>query len=165
MAKKVSLCGLALALSMIFGYLEHLFALDFIAPGVKLGLANCVFLVLLSLIGFKAAAFVNISRIFLCAFLFSNPISLIFSLSGGILSMGIALLLSRFRLLNAAGIGAICGVAHNLAQLVAAWLVIGSAGVFLYSPILMISGIVCGTATGAIASAIEKHMGNMLRSE
>ena len=54
MTKKIALYGILASLALIFGYIESLFSLSFIAPGVKLGLANSVALLLPQ--GFKGRA-------------------------------------------------------------------------------------------------------------
>ena len=43
MAKRITLYGIFTCLALIFGYIESLFSLSFIAPGIKIGLANCIF--------------------------------------------------------------------------------------------------------------------------
>ena len=40
MVKRVTFSGMMLAAAMIFSYIERLIPLEFIAPGVKIGLAN-----------------------------------------------------------------------------------------------------------------------------
>ena len=55
MAKKITLYALFAALAMIFGYIESLYSLSFIAPGIKLGLANSIVLLLLCGGDFKGA--------------------------------------------------------------------------------------------------------------
>ena len=46
MAKRITLYGIFTCLALIFGYIESLFSLSFIAPGIKIGLANCLCLLL-----------------------------------------------------------------------------------------------------------------------
>ena len=67
MAKKIALYSILTSLALIFGYIESLFSLSFIAPGIKLGLANSVALILLCFKDFKGAVLVNITRILLSA--------------------------------------------------------------------------------------------------
>lgn len=163
MHNKVSIGGMLLAAAMIFSYLEHLIPFEFIAPGVKLGLANCVFLLSLICLGAKTAFSINILRILLTVLLFGSPVTLIFSLSGAIFSGVITVLLFKSKLLSLSGIGAVSGVAHNIAQLAAAMLVTGSTGVFWYFPVLLISGAVCGFATGVAADKISPRINKFLK--
>lgn len=158
MVKRVTFSGMMLAAAMIFSYIERLIPLEFIAPGVKIGLANCVFLLCLLTLGIKEAIFVNLARIFLTVLLFGNPVSLIFSLSGAVASMAVSITFFKFFKISFSGLGAVSGITHNLAQILAAALVTGSFAVLWYFPILLISGAVCGFATGAAAETIAKRV-------
>ena len=86
MAKKITLYGIFAALALIFGYIESLFSLSFIAPGIKLGLANSLCLILINRGDIKGAFCVNTVRILLSAVLFSTPFTLLFSLTAGLVS-------------------------------------------------------------------------------
>ena len=55
MKDKVAYLGIFTALAMILSYIESLFPLFYGIPGVKLGLANSMSLVILYLLGFPAA--------------------------------------------------------------------------------------------------------------
>ena len=72
MAKKTAYTGVMLALAMIFSYIESLLSLPAPVPGIKLGLANLVILLLLYRDGTGLALTVNLARIFLTALLFGN---------------------------------------------------------------------------------------------
>ena len=114
MAKKVALYGILTSLALIFGYIESLFSLSFIAPGIKLGLANSVALILLCYGDFRGAMLVNITRILLSALLFSSPFSLVFSLTAGILSVVIMRLLSGIKGVSVIGFSISGAAVHNL---------------------------------------------------
>ena len=109
-------------------------------------------------LGIKEAIFVNLARIFLTVLLFGNPVSLIFSLSGAVASMAVSITFFKFFKISFSGLGAVSGITHNLAQILAAALVTGSFAVLWYFPILLISGAVCGFATGAAAETIAKRV-------
>ena len=90
-------------------------------PGIKLGLANIVTLLVLVLYGPKEAVFVLIVRILLGSMFGGQMISFFYSLSGGILcwlvmSLISALLKKKFLVLIS-----MCGAAaHNIGQILAA---------------------------------------------
>ncbi len=148
-AKTIALYGMFVAAAVLFGFVEHLVPLSFIAPGMKLGIANLVFLYLLCKDKFGMAFFVNLVRILLSALLFATPFSLAFSLTAGICSMLVMWLASRFRLFGVVGISVSGGVVHNLVQLVIAHFVVGS-GVWFYLPYLLIAGTVAGGLIGFV---------------
>ena len=49
--KKTAFCGLVLALALIAGYAENLVPVAVAIPGIKLGAANSVILILLYMVG------------------------------------------------------------------------------------------------------------------
>lgn len=157
MAKKIALYGILTSLALIFGYIESLFSLSFIAPGIKLGLANSVVLILLCYGDFKGAVLVNITRILLSALLFSSPFSLVFSLTAGILSVVIMRLLSGIKGVSVVGFSISGAAVHNLVQLTVASLLFGRA-VWYYLPFLLVSALLSGGIIGILSSIIFKKI-------
>ena len=157
MAKKVALYGILTSLALIFGYIESLFSLSFIAPGVKLGLANSIALILLCYGDFKGALAVNITRILLSALLFSSPFSLVFSLTAGVLSVVIMRVLSGLKGVSAVGFSIAGAAVHNLVQLTVAAVLFGRA-VWYYLPFLLVSALFCGGIIGILSSIIFKKI-------
>ena len=131
-AKKVAYCGMLVALSMIFSYVEALIPISFGVPGIKLGLANLV--VLSGLYRMKPAEILSVSvaRILLIGFLFGNGMSIIYSLAGGLLSFLVMLLLKKTGGFSAIGVSIAGGVSHNIGQILVAAAVLKSSGVFYY---------------------------------
>ena len=157
MAKKVALYGILTGLALIFGYIESLFSLSFIAPGIKLGLANSVALLLLCFKDFKGALLVNITRILLSALLFSTPFSLVFSLTAGIISVVIMKLLSGIKSVSVVGFSIAGAGVHNLVQLTVASIIFGRA-VWYYLPFLLVSALISGGIIGALSLIIFKRI-------
>lgn len=158
MSKKILLLcfyGILSAVCIVLSYVEHLVSLDFIAPGVKLGLANSAALILIVFGDVKGAFAVNISRILLSGLLFSSPMALLFSLSGGIGSLVVMWAFSKIKGVGFYGISVMGAAVHNIAQLVCAYLLLG-VGVWYYSPILLISGTVCGLLTATVSKLVYK---------
>lgn len=157
MSKKISLYGLFTALCLVFGFLESTISLSFIAPGIKLGLANGIALLLVAEGDIKGAFAVNTARILLSALLFSSPSSLIFSLPAGVLSILVMALLARSGRFGTVGFSIAGAVTHNLTQLAAAVLLFGGA-VSVYLPVLLVSAAVSGTAIGWLGELILKKV-------
>ena len=153
MAKKVCLYGILSSVCLVLGFVEHLVGLDFIAPGVKLGLSNSVALILIVFGDLKGAFAVNIVRILLSGFLFSSPFAMIYSFAGGIFSLVVMWSVSKIKAISIFGVSVLGAVAHNLSQLICANIMLG-VGVWYYSPILLISALVCGWLTAFIAKLI-----------
>ena len=147
----VSFLSLSLAVGMIFSYVETLLPLNLIFPGFKLGLTNAVALLLLRRFGFREALLVNIARILLSSLLFGNAMSLAFSLAGGITALILEWIMLKFSVFGILGVSSAGGAIHNLAQTVAAALILSTAGIMKLSPILLLlggfTGILCGIVT------------------
>ncbi len=158
MAKKVSFYALFTALALIFSFVESLYSLNFIAPGIKLGLANCIALFFVFRGDFKGAFLVNVARILLSTLLFSTPSALLFSLTAGLISLLVSCLFKGLKVFSSVGIGVMGAVTHNLVQLAVAALLTNTAGVLFYTAPLILSGIVCGILTGISAGIIEKKV-------
>ena len=86
MWRRTAYLGVFLAFALILSYIESLIPFYFGIPGMKLGLANLMVVLLLYLAGAKEAAVVSVLRIVLSGFLFGNMFSILYSLAGGLLS-------------------------------------------------------------------------------
>ena len=87
MVKKTAKIGMFIALAMIFSYIEAIIPINFGIPGIKLGIANIVVVTSFYVLGFKETIGISLIRILLMGILFGNVFSLIYSFSGGILSL------------------------------------------------------------------------------
>ncbi len=154
-----ALCIYALlcTLCMVLSYLENLLPTEIIAPGIKLGLANSVALLLVCSGDTRGAFLVNTARIFLSALLFGSPVSFVFSLAAGLCSLAVTALLYRIKLFGTVGLSVCGAVAHNLAQTVVAFVLLG-AGVWLYFPLLLLVGTASGAAVGFLCGIILKKI-------
>lgn len=128
-------------------------------PGVKLGLANVVTLILLQRYPAKDAFLVLIARLLLSALLFGQLLSLLYSLAGGMLSFAVMypvnrLLRKKLTFLT----GALGGLFHNLGQLLIAFAITATPGVFAYLPYLAVSGILTGVFTGLCARFAGRYL-------
>lgn len=128
-------------------------------PGIKLGLANIITLILLQRYTAKDTALVLTARILLSALLFGQALSLLYSLTGGVLSYAVMLLSNRMlQKKHLCLTGALGGLFHNLAQLLTAFAVTSTTGVLAYLPYLAISGILTGLFTGLCAHYSGRYL-------
>lgn len=153
----VAFCGVVCALAILLGYLEHLIPFSVGIYGIKLGLANLSVLVLLYLTDVKHALTVHILRIALCGILFGNVFSIIYSFAGGLFSFLIMALLKKWGKFSPIGISVAGGVAHNIAQLVAAIFMVNELRIALYLPILLISGALAGLLVGVCCTVLLRN--------
>ena len=132
-------------------------------PGIKLGLANIITLFLLQRFPARDALLVLLCRILLSGLLFGQAVSILYSLAGGLLSLGVMALATRLLQKKLPFLaGALGGLAHNLGQLGAALLLTSTPGVLSYLPALILSGILTGLFTGLCAGfagkLLPRHM-------
>ena len=78
-------------------------------------------------------------------------------LSGGIISFIVMCLFSKLKSVGFVGISIVGALAHNLTQLMCAFLILGG-GIFYYLPILLLSALVGGFVTGTAAQTVFKKL-------
>lgn len=157
-ASKLTMCALLAALALIFSYIEVLIPFNPGIPGIKLGIANLVIIVALYYLGPKYALTVNLVRILIAGLLFNGMFGALYSLSGGLLSWLVMVLLQKTRLFSVTGVSMAGGVAHNLGQLLTAAFIVSNIKVFIYFPVLIFSGMICGTLIGILSHLILKKL-------
>ncbi len=158
MRRNTALYGMMIALALIASYVESLVPVPIPVPGIKLGLANVVTLSALILMGPKGALFVSVARIVLGGFLFGNLSAILYSLSGGLFSLGVMVLCERSGKFSIIGISVAGGVSHNIGQLCMASLVVWNGNLFYYLPVLLIAGAVTGVLIGIVDQEILKRI-------
>ena len=157
-AKKVARYGLLISLALILSYAESLVPLSVAVPGVKLGLPNLVIVFALYRMGAKEAAVLSFLRVVLVSAMFGNAYSLWYSLAGAVLSLAVMSALKQTKLFGCTGVSVAGGVCHNLGQIAVAMLVLRSAGVAYYLPVLVFSGTLAGVAIGAVGAVMVKRI-------
>ena len=122
-------------------------------PGARVGLGNACTLLCLLVLGKRPALFVLFSRALLCGLLFGAPMSIVYSLSGGLLAfLGYAALL-RVRGVSPIGLSIAGATLHNLGQVLAAMAITATPSLLLYFTPLGGIGMFCGLLTGIAVKA------------
>ena len=85
-AKHITVLAMLITISLMLSYVET-FIPAIPIPGAKIGLPNVVTLVALYAFGFWEALIITIVRTTISAFLFSSVVSLLYSVTGGVLSV------------------------------------------------------------------------------
>lgn len=156
-AKKLTVLSLFLAAALLLSFVEAAVGFDFVIPGIKLGLANSVALIFVVFSKYRAAWSVNLVRVALTCLIFGNFTSFAFSLAGAVLSLAVMCVAHKFLRFSPFGVSFLGGVFHNIGQVLAAFIVFGSAAVFGYLPYLVIAGAVCGALTGFVVMLLTKN--------
>lgn len=156
-AKRAAVFGIMIALAFTLSYLESLLPLNIGVPGVKLGLANLVVVVALYKLKPGEAFAIAMIRILLAGLTFGNTYSLIYSLCGGILSFAVMALVKNTRL-SVIGVSIIGGTMHNIGQISAAAVLMGTNKIIYYLPVLLIAGLLTGFLTGLLSKTIIERI-------
>lgn len=162
--KKLLVTALLVSFALILSYIETFIPVLSI-PGAKLGLANIATLLTLYMFDLKTSVIVVTLRVFLAAFMFSHFIALLYSLSGGIISliaMYLCIKLTKDKL-SIIGVSIIGALFHNFAQIIVAIFVLNTLNVILLAPYLMLLSIITGIFTGISAKYLLKYSKNVMK--
>lgn len=144
--------GLMLAVIMALSFIEHLLPpLPLLPPNVKLGLSNIVTMYCVFFLGPREAFTLAVLKSSF-VFLTRGPVAGLLSVTGGLLAIATIVLLlfllkSKLSYLTASISGA---VMHNVGQIVAVSIVMGTNMIFYYLPVLIVSGVIMGIVTGTM---------------
>lgn len=160
LARWAATIGMYTAVALICSYIETLIPIHFGVPGIKLGLANFVVLLVLYTMRTKDALLVSVLRILLAGFLFGNLFGILYSLSGGILSFLVMWLLKKSNLLQCISVSVAGGISHNIGQFLLAAAIVENYNILFYVPVLLIAGLVTGFLIGIVAQEIILRLEN-----
>lgn len=154
-AKTLAQSAVLVALALALSYTERFIPLQMVIPlpGVKLGLANIATLVALYALGWQKTIPIVVVRCFLGA-LFGGLTGILFSLTGGLLSLGVMAACKKIPVFSIYGVSILGAAAHNIGQIFAAMALMGSVYVWAYLPYLLLIAIFTGTATGAACAGV-----------
>ena len=156
--RKIALLGILTAATIIIAVIES-FIPSIGIPGVKLGLANIMILVILYELGIVDAIIVNLLRVVAVGLIRGTILSygFLMSLSGALLSLGIMILfyvlIKKFSIVGVSVIGSIF---HILGQVLIAMIFLETVYVLYYLPIIAISAVITGVFVGVVARLIIK---------
>ena len=127
-------------------------------PGIKLGLANGVIMVLLFFTTWIRTLEISVIRVVLAGFLFGNPMTIAYSLAGGILSLIVMGILKKIKGFSSVGISVGGGVAHNIGQLSIAVILMENTKIYYYAPVLLLTGTIAGFMIGVLSGVLVKKI-------
>jgi len=160
--QKTVLLSIFASVAVVLGIVETLLPFTVSVPGAKLGLGNIMVLTCLVYFKGKDALTLIVLKTILTSFILGAFSTFLFSFLGALASFAVMLALlrlgkGRFSLI---GISVLGGVAHNLGQLAAAAIVLGSTKIMFYLPFLVVMGLVTGIFVGYasryLVQAIDK---------
>ncbi len=150
--KKMVLLALLIAMASVLHVVESWIPVPLPVPGIKLGLANIVSLIVIVIFGWRDAIYVAILRVLLASLfggIFLGP-AFAMSISGAIGSTAVMAYVydSWYPKISLIGISIIGAVIHNMVQITVAALLVSSANLLWYLPYLILFALPTGLATG-----------------
>lgn len=163
MKKQIQL-SMLLSLAVVLNVVENMLPLFSAAiPGLKLGLANTVILVILYLYSFKSAFYISVLRVILVGILATGLFgpTFFFSLVGALLSITMMGLAKRFTKLSIVGISIVGSIFHSCGQVLVAMLILNS-NMLYYLPWLLLFSVPTGIIIGLVSKQLVKSLEKVL---
>ena len=153
--RKFAYYSILLSVSIILQAIEYFFLPSIPIPGVKIGLAYVIILMMLGVFSNVEICMVVIGRVVIASLImgrFLTP-AFYFSMVGGLVSFLAIILFYRLfsNKISLIGFGVIGAVTHNIGQIFVAYLIFSKVEIFAYTPLLTIIAIPFGIITGIIA--------------
>lgn len=161
--KKITIYGFFLGLALIFSYVEQLLPISFGVPGIKIGLANIITMLLLYFAGARGAILLSAIRIILAGILFGSVFSMVYSGAGAICSIAAMTICMKTDKFGTVGISLVGGIFHNIGQILLAAVILETAALVYYLPVLILAGLAAGILVGILSGILIKRLGSVIR--
>jgi len=148
--KKIAILAVLASQALVLSIIESWIPIPINIPGIKLGLANIITIIILIFFSLSDAIIIILIKCVLSSLFIGGPVIFLFSICGGIMSVTIMWILLRYmqKWLSLVGISIAGSIAHNIAQIGVACLIMNDLSVATYLPLLLISGIIMGCFVG-----------------
>lgn len=156
--RKLVTLGLFLAFGTVFNFVENVLINVPIMPGIKLGIANTITLIVLYYYGWKEYVIIGLLRVLLTALMFGFGMGTLIALGGWFLSVVITLILYSTKKFSLFGISMSSAVFHGLGQIIVVSMYYQTSGMFILFPILGITGLISGLLIALLVRLIIKHL-------
>lgn len=157
--RTLSRTALLLAFALITYAIES--AVPPLVPGMmgaRLGLANVFILYALFTMGAGPAIAIMLLKGILAPILVGSPTGIFYSLAGGALALAAMIFVKKRWSFGIAGISVTGAFFHNLGQLIAASLLLGSGSVFYAFPQMAALSVPIGIFTGLLCAGLIKAL-------
>ena len=161
--RKIPYYGLFAALAILMGYVEFMIPVPVPIPGVKLGLANVIVIIMLYFMDAKSAFFVSLIRVLLSGLLFAGFAGMLYSMAGALCSFAVMVLLQKTGKFSMIGVSVAGGIFHNVGQIIVAMLVLETKALAYYLPILILSGLAAGILIGILSGILTKRLNPIIK--
>lgn len=147
---KISEFALLLAMACVIQFFETLLPLPIPIPGVKLGLANSMTILILYRYGVKRTWQFSLARIMVVSLITGTFLSVPFWLSLSGASVSLIMMTSTYRLplLSIIGVSMLGAIGHSIGQIIGVQVLLQIPQVIIYLPILIVISLVTGSLIG-----------------
>lgn len=163
--KKFTRLSMLLSFSIVLGLIENFIPIfNGIIPGLKIGLANTIIIIILYSYSFKDALYVSMIRVFIISLLVTGlfNITFYFSLVGATFSVIMMSLFKRTKL-SIIGVSIIGSLSHSIGQILVAIIFLKNTNLIYYLPWLLIFSIPTGIIIGIISKELLKYTKDILK--
>lgn len=159
-SQKISIMGLFISIALVLNLIERMFPVPFGVPGAKLGFANIITIVCLMVFGYKDTFLVLISRIILGAVFGGGVSGFLYSVSGGILSFIMMVLLIQFvgNRVSLIGISVTGAFFHSVGQVIMAVILFQNIRLLGYLPMMLMTSILSGIFVGFVGERFRRYL-------
>jgi heptaprenyl diphosphate synthase len=159
-AGNMALMGLFLALALILGLVERMIPLDFMIPGVKLGLANAAVMLAIYRFSYPKLLLLVIAKCVILALLGGSAVSFFYSIAGSLLSLSVMcpLVKTAGPHISPIGISVLGAVCHSMGQLTVACALLGRFFARAYLPAMTALSVVTGLLVGIIVRCLLPYL-------
>ena len=154
--RKIARMGLLMAAALILSWVEAVLPFQIPIPGVKLGFANIITLVVLYQYSFPTALLFGILRVLLSSLFLGRLSGVLFGLCGTLLSVCGMAFLKRCRCFSSLSVSAAGAILHGVGQLTVASVLL-TPSVWTMLPLMGISSAFCGVVTWIPLHALGRY--------
>ncbi len=161
-SQQIALFSMFLAFGLILQAVEAMYLPSIPIPGIKLGLANLVTLVMLFYFSPALVLAQVIARLALASLILGSFLApaFYFSAAGALLSFLVMIMLFKtlYPKISLVGLSLAGAVFHNIGQLTVAFWLVKTTAVYLQLPLLLIASIPMGLIIGIAANYSMKRL-------
>lgn len=160
--RQTVLMGLMFALAMVLSYVESMITVPGLPPGVKLGLSNIVTMYCVFFLGWRQGLYTGCAQgqfcpahpgIYRCLYEYRRRSCIGYG--------DVLLILPKKLNLSYTLISVLGSLGHNFGQLLMASVIMKSGFVIYYLPIMAVSGVGMGVATGVLLRVMLPYMNKL----
>lgn len=153
--RKITRLAMLLALGVLLNYTEAvLLPTAFISPGVKLGLANTVGLIVLYLYDDKTYMFYGLMRVMMTSLFTGFGFNFLIAISGFLVASSAVLIVKHTKQMSIFGLSMVSAVFHGIGQIMMVSWLYQSIYMINYLPILVVTSLFAGLIIAKLSQQV-----------